>query len=215
MTAPEQTQAIRILIADDHPIVCEGLAALINRRPDMLVVAEAHSGQEAIELFRQHKPDLILLDLRMPGVNGIEACRAIHAEDPTTRLIILTTYDDDEALSQARQAGAATYLVKDAPRQELLACIRAVYRGEASFPEKIPSPLAERKSEVALTGREREVLELLGEGKSNKEISAALTIAEGTVKLHLSNIFGKLGANSRVEALTLALTRGILRLERQ
>ncbi len=213
MTAPEQTQAIRILIADDHPIVCEGLASLINRRPDMLVVAEAHNGQEAIELFRQHKPDLILLDLRMPGIDGIEACRAIHAEDPTTRLIILTTYDDDEALSQARQAGAATYLAKDAPRQELLACIRAVHQGEGSFPETLPSLLAEGKSTIVLTSREREVLQLLGEGKSNREISAALTIAEGTVKLHLNNIFGKLDVNSRVEAVTLALKRGLLRLK--
>lgn len=213
MTAPEQTQAIRILIADDHPIVCEGLASLINRRPDMLVVAEAHNGQEAIELFRQHKPDLILLDLRMPGIDGIEACRAIHAEDPTTRLIILTTYDDDEALSQARQAGAATYLAKDAPRQELLACIRAVHQGEGNFPETLPSLLAEGKSTIVLTSREREVLQLLGEGKSNREISAALTIAEGTVKLHLNNIFGKLDVNSRVEAVTLALKRGLLRLK--
>lgn len=213
MTAPEKLQAIRILIADDHPIVCEGLAALINRRPDMLVVAEAHNGQEAIELFRQHKPDLILLDLRMPGMDGVEACRAIHAEDPTTRVIILTTYEDDEALYQARQAGAATYLVKDAPRQELLACILAVHRGEASFPEKITSQLVERKPEVVLTSREREVLELLGEGKSNREIGAALAIVEGTVKLHLNNIFTKLGVTSRIEAVTLALKRGILQLK--
>lgn len=213
MTAPEKTQAIRILIADDHPIVCEGLAALINRRPDMHVVAEAHNGREAIALFRQHKPDLVLLDLRMPEMGGIEACRVIHTEAPTTRLIILTTYDDDHALSHARQAGAATYCLKDAPRQELLACIRAVYQGEVSFPEKIPSPVAEHTPEIALTSREQEVLELLGEGKSNREISAALTIAEGTVKLHLSNIFAKLDVNSRTEAVTLSLKRGLLRLK--
>jgi two-component system NarL family response regulator len=213
MTTPEKTNAIRILIADDHPIVCEGLTALINRRPDMLVVAEAYNGQEAVELFRHYKPDLVLIDLRMPVLDGVGAVYAIRARDPEARLIILTTYDGEEALYRALQAGAITYIMKDAPRQELIDCIRAVNRGERNFPGKAVPKLAEHQVEVALTAREREVLHLLGEGKSNREISMMLSIAEGTVKLHLNNIFTKLNVNSRVEAVTLALKRGILHLK--
>jgi two-component system NarL family response regulator len=213
MTPTEKINSIRILIADDHPIVCEGLAMLLNRRPDMTVVAEAHTGREAVELFHQLKPDLALIDLRMPEMDGVTAIRTIRAQDSDARIIVLTTYDGDEDIYRALHAGAQAYLIKDTPRNELLACIRSVYRGEQSLSSTVVSKLSERQPGADLTPREFQVLQLVGEGKSNKEIGATLSIAEGTVKLHVNNLFAKLEAGNRAEAVAIALKRGILHVE--
>jgi two-component system NarL family response regulator len=209
----EKKNPIRVLIADDHPIFCEGLRQLINRRPDMTVVAEARSGREALALFRQHRPDLSLLDLRMPNGDGVETMKAIRAEEPTAKLIALTTYDADENILRALRAGAQAYLLKDAPRQELISCIRAVHRGETYFSATAAKKLAQGQSSPALTNRELEVLRLLSTGMSNREIGAVLSIAEGTVKLHVNNLMTKLEAENRVGVVTSALKRGILRLD--
>ena len=213
MNPTEKINPIRILIADDHPIVCEGLAMLLNRRPDMSVVAEAQNGREAVELFQQLKPDLALIDLRMPEMDGVTAVRTIRAQNPDARIIVLTTYDGDEDIYRALHAGAQAYLIKDTPRDELLACIRSVHRGEQSLSQTVVSKLRERQPRADLTPRELQVLQLLSEGKSNREIGAALSIAEGTVKLHVNNLLAKLEAGNRAEAVTIALKRGILHVD--
>jgi DNA-binding NarL/FixJ family response regulator len=205
--------AIRVLIADDHPVVREGLAAMINRRPDMTVVAEARNGREAVGLFRQHRPDVALIDLRMPEMDGVSAILAIREQFPPAQTIILTTYDGDEDIYRGLQAGAKAYLLKDASREELFECIRAVHEGRTYLSPAIAAKLAEHMHSAALTSRELEVLRLLSEGRSNKEIGTTLSITEGTVKLHVNNILGKLGVSSRTEAVTVALKRGILRLK--
>ncbi len=209
----DKINPIRILIADDHPIVCEGLAMLLNRRPDMSVVAEAQNGREAVELFQQLKPDLALIDLRMPEMDGVTAVRTIRAQNPDARIIVLTTYDGDEDIYRALHAGAQAYLIKDTPRDELLACIRSVHRGEHSLSQTVVSKLKERQPRADLTPRELQVLQLLSEGKSNREIGAELSIAEGTVKLHVNNLLAKLEAGNRAEAVTIALKRGILHVD--
>jgi DNA-binding NarL/FixJ family response regulator len=208
-----KTNPIRILIADDHPIVREGLAMLLNRRPDMTVVAEARTGREVVALYKQLEPDLVLIDLRMPEMDGVSAIRAICKQHAAARVIVLTTYDGDEDIYRALRAGAQAYLIKDTPREELLDCIRAVYRGEHELSPTVLSKLDERPRDAELTPREFQVLRLLGEGKSNKDIAATLAIAEGTVKLHLNNLFAKLEAKSRVEAVAVALKRGLLRVD--
>jgi two-component system NarL family response regulator len=205
--------AIRILIVDDHPVVREGLAAIINRQPDMLVVAEANNGQQAIESFRQHALDVTLMDLRMPVVNGVEAITAIRKEFPDSRFIVLTTYDGDEDIFRALQAGAQGYLLKDMFREELLDAIRAVHAGRRRIPNAVATRLAERMSHTELTSRELEVLRLIAGGKSNKEIGAALDITEGTVKGHVNNILSKLNVSDRTQAVTTALQRGIVHLD--
>lgn len=209
----DKINPIRILIADDHPIVCEGLAMLLNRRPDMSVVAEAQNGREAVELFQQLKPDLALIDLRMPEMDGVTAVRTIRAQNPDARIIVLTTYDGDEDIYRALHAGAQAYLIKDTPRDELLACIRSVHRGEQSLSQTVVSKLKERQPRADLTPREFQVLQLLSEGKSNREVGATLSIAEGTVKLHVNNLLAKLEAGNRAEAVTIALKRGILHVD--
>ncbi len=209
----DKVNPIRILIADDHPIVCEGLAMLLNRRPDMSVVAEAQNGREAVELFQQLKPDLALIDLRMPEMDGVTAVRTIRAQNPDARIIVLTTYDGDEDIYRALHAGAQAYLIKDTPRDELLACIRSVHRGEQSLSQTVVSKLKERQPRADLTPREFQVLQLLSEGKSNREVGATLSIAEGTVKLHVNNLLAKLEAGNRAEAVTIALKRGILHVD--
>ena len=209
----EEKNALRVLIADDHLVVREGLAALINRSPDMTVVAEASTGREAVEQFLLHCPDVALLDLRMPEMDGVEVIAAIREQVPTARLVVLTTYADEEDIHRSLRAGARGYLLKDAPRHELLDCLRAVHDGQTVIPPAIALKLASRLMATELTPRELDVLRLLATGKSNKQIAAALFIAEGTVKTHVNALLRKLDAADRTGVVTLALKRGLLRLE--
>jgi len=203
---------IRILIADDHTTVLAGLASIIGMQPDMLVVAEAVNGREAVDLWRKHRPDVTLLDLRMPKLDGVGAIDEIRKEDTSARIIILTTYDTDNEIYRAIKAGAKGYLLKDARREELLDCIRKVSRGETCIPQTLVEKLAAGMSSETLTGRELAVLTLLARGKSNKEIGANLFISETTVKGHLHHIFTKLNVLSRMEAVTVASHRGLVQI---
>ena len=197
---------------DDHNIVRSGLTALIGTEPDMTVVAEATNGQQAIDLFRQHQPDVTLMDLRLPLIGGVEAITSIRKEFPTARIIVLTTYDGDEDIYRALQAGACGYLLKGMLADELLEAIRAVHSGLRRIPAAVAQRLADRMGGPELTPREVEVLNLIVKGNSNKEIGAALFISEATVKTHVNNILGKLGASDRTQAATMALQRGIIHL---
>lgn len=203
---------INILLVDDHPIVREGLAALIERRGEMRVVAEAAEGETAVALYAQHQPDVVLIDLRMPGMGGVAAITAVRQQFPTARFIILTTYDGDEDIYRGLQAGAMAYLLKDTPRQELLDTIRAVYAGQKRIPPEVAAKLTEHMLGPALTEREQAVLDLIVRGRSNKEIGQELSITEGTVKAHVNNVLGKLGVNDRTQAVTEALRRGLAHL---
>jgi len=207
------TAPMRILIADDHPVVREGLAAMINRLPDMTVVAEASNGREAVELYFKHQPDITLMDLRMPEMSGVDAIIAIRQKHSGARLIVLTTFDRDEDIYRALQAGARGYVLKDAPREDLLECMHAVHSGRTVIPPAIASKLADRLSATALTSREIEVLRLMADGKANKEIANDLFISEGTVKTHVNAILRKLDCSDRTQAVTVALKHGILNLE--
>jgi two-component system NarL family response regulator len=201
------------MLVDDHLVVRVGLATLINAQPDMEVVAEAGSGQQAIELFQERTPDIILVDLRMPGMSGVEVIANIRACCPEARCIVLTTYDGDEQIYQALQAGAWAYLLKSVTREEFVAAIRAVYAGQRHVPSELASRLVAYMPRSELTVREREVLQLVVKGKSNKDIAAALAISEHTVKNHVNNILSKLGVSDRTQAVTVALQRGIIFLE--
>ena len=203
---------INILLVDDHPIVREGLAALIERRGEMRVVAEAAEGETAVALYAQHQPDVVLIDLRMPGMGGVAAITAVRQQFPTARFIILTTYDGDEDIYRGLQAGAMAYLLKDTPRQELLDTIRAVYAGQKRISPEVAAKLTERMLGPALTEREQAVLDLIVRGRSNKEIGQELSITEGTVKAHVNNVLGKLGVSDRTQAVTEALRRGLAHL---
>ena len=205
--------AIRILIADDHLVVRIGLRSMIDTQPDMNVIAEAANGREAVELFRAHKPDVTLMDLRMPVMGGVEATGIIHEEFPDARIIVLTTYDGDENIYRALQGGARAYLLKDIPREEFLDDIRAVYEGQYCIPPAVAARLARRLPGPELSARELEVLKLIVEGMSNKEIAAALNITESTIKNHVNSILGKLRVNDRTQAATTALRRGIVTLD--
>jgi len=204
---------IRVLVADDHPVVREGLVALIEHRADMTVVAQASNGQEAIALFQRHQPDVTLLDLRMPEIDGLVALAAIRETFPEARIIIVTTYEGDEDIYRSLRAGAKGYLLKDTPREALIEAIIAVHKGQRWIPTEVATKLAERIGMPDLTQREVEVLRLLVAGKSNKEVGEALAITEGTVKAHVNNILDKLGVSDRTQAVTTALKRGIVRLE--
>lgn len=206
-------EQIRILVADDHPIVREGLAGLIEDEEDMIVVGEAANGREAIELFNQHRPDVTLMDLRMPQLEGVEAITLIRQQATNARIIILTTYDSDEDIYRALRAGAMAYLLKDASRQELLNTIRAVHAGEKRISPQMALKLTDRLNNPELSARELEVLRLIVAGKSNSEIGTTLYITEGTVKTHVKTILKKLGASDRTSAATTALRRGLVRLE--
>jgi two-component system NarL family response regulator len=206
-----ETDKIRVLIADDHVTVLEGLAAIIGRQPDMMVVAEAADGQEAVDLWTEHHPDVTLLDLRMPTLDGVGVIENIRKQDASARVIVLTTYDSDTEILRAIKAGTKAYLLKDARREELLDCIRRVNRGETCIPASLAEKLAAGLSSESLTGRELNVLELLAQGKSNKEIGVNLYISETTVKSHLRSIFRKLNVLSRTEAVTVASRRGLIR----
>jgi two-component system NarL family response regulator len=203
---------IRILVADDHHIVRSGLAASLGLEDDFEIVGEAESGTQAIALFPKAMPDVVLMDLRMADGGGIESTAALRAKVPDARVIIYTTFDGDEDVYRAVQAGARGYLLKSAPRAELLAAIRAVAAGERYIPPELAQRLAARISGPDISEREVEVLRLISAGKSNKEIGAALHIAEDTVKRHVSNILTKLGVSDRAQAATEAIRRGFLHL---
>jgi DNA-binding NarL/FixJ family response regulator len=201
-----------VLIADDHVTVLEGLTAIIGRQPDMAVVADAADGQQAVDLWMRHRPDVTLLDLRMPSLDGVGATEKIRQQDASARIIVLTTYDTDNEILRAIKAGAKAYLLKDTRLEELLDCIRKVNRGETCIPPSLVEKLAVGVSTESLTGRELNVLDLLARGKSNKEISMNLYISETTVKSHLRSIFRKLNVLSRTEALSVASRRGLVQL---
>jgi two-component system NarL family response regulator len=203
---------IRVLISDDHPFMREGLAAVIDYRSDMTVVGQACNGHEAVELFRQQQPDVTLMDLRMPEMGGVEAIAAICAEFADARIIVLTTYDGDEDIYRGLRTGAKGYVLKDAEPDELLTAIRAVHQGQQYIPSAVGAKLAERMGSPELSDRELEVLRLMATGKSNLEISTALSIAEGTVKFHVKNILSKLAVSDRTQAMIVALKRGIIKL---
>ena len=203
---------IRILIADDHTTVLAGLASIIGMQPDMIVVSEAVNGREAVDLWQKHRPDVTLLDLRMPKLDGVSVLEEIRQHNASARIIMLTTYDTDNEIYRAIKAGAKGYLLKDARREELLDCIRKVNRGDTCIPQALVEKLAAGMSSETLTGRELGVLTLLARGKSNKEIGANLFISETTVKGHLRNIFTKLNVLSRTEAITVASRRGLVQL---
>jgi len=205
-------QKIRVLIADDHTTVLAGLASIIGMQPDMVVVAEAANGRKAVELWLKHRPDITLLDLRMPILDGVGVISEIRQKESAARFVILTTYDADNEIYRAIRAGAKGYLLKDARREDMLECIRRVHRGETCIPPALVEKLAASMSGEALTGRELEVLTLLARGKSNKEMAAILFISETTVKGHLRNIFTKLNVLSRTEATTTAIRRGLIQL---
>ncbi|MGH8651841.1 MAG: response regulator [Gammaproteobacteria bacterium] len=205
-------RTIRILIADDHVVVREGLVAIVNRQSDMAVVGEASNGQEALKQWQEHRPDITLMDLRMPEMSGVEAIEAIRREDQKALIIILTTYDSDEDVYRGMRGGAKAYLLKDTHREELLNCIRAVYAGKTVVSPGVASKLASRLREEELTPRELEILALVGQGLSNKLIARALGITEGTVKTHVKNLLEKLDATSRTEALAVAARRGLITL---
>ena len=204
-----QENSIRILIADDHPVVRTGLALMLKYEPDMEAVAEASNGKEAVEMFRLHQPDVTLMDLRMPQMEGVQAITTIRAEFPTARIILLTTYDGDEDIYRGLRAGAKGYLLKDASCEQLLEAIRVVHAGRSRIPPSVGAKLAERMSNPELSDREREVVRLMATGKSNQEIGTALGITEGTVKFHVNNILSKLKVNDRTQAVIVALKRGI------
>lgn len=204
---------IRVLIADDHPVVREGLAALINRQPDMRVVGEAGTGRQAVELHGQLRPDVALIDLRMPVMNGVEATAAIMRDDPQHRVIVLTTYDGDEDIHRALQSGARAYLLKDMTGDELIEAIRAVKTGGRRLAPTAAMRLAERSETSELTPRELDVLKQIVAGKSNREIAQALRLTEGTVKGYVNVILQKLNVSDRTQATTAAIRRGLVHLE--
>jgi len=206
----EDNDRIRILIADDHPLICQGLCSLIDQQEDMQAVGEARNGWEAVELFRRYAPDVALMDLRMPEMDGLEALRAIHHESPAARVVMLSAFDTDEEIYRCVQAGARAYLLKSAPKEDLLQAIRDVHAGQTCLPPEVASKLALRLTVRELTHREQEVLNLLAMGRNNKEIAAGLYIAEGTVKAHVNSILAKLEAGDRTQAVMKALKRGLV-----
>lgn len=203
---------IRILTVDDHALLREGIAALVNAESDMKLVAEASNGSEAVEKFRLHRPDVTLMDLQMPALNGIEAIIGIRSEFPNARIIVLTTYAGDVHVLRALKAGARGYILKTHVRRELLDTIRAVHAGQKRIPPEVAAELAEHTGEDDLSSREIDVLRLIAAGNANKEIAGQLSIAEDTVKSHVTNILAKLGANDRTHAVTIGLKRGIIEL---
>lgn len=204
------TRKIKVLAVDDHPLLREGIAAVMAGEPDIELVAEAACGQEAIELFRIHRPDVTLMDLQMPGMNGIEAITAIRGEFPNARFVVLTTYQGDVQALRALKAGAAGYLLKSMLRKELLETIRLVHSGKRRIPPEIAAELADHVTDDALTDREVEILRRVATGNSNKIIASQLSVSEATVKGHMKSILSKLGANDRTHAVTIAMKRGFI-----
>lgn len=209
MTVPG---TIRVFSVDDHPLLHEGLATIIRNQSDLLLVAEASNGREAIQRFREHTPDVTLMDLRLPDMSGIDAMTAIRSEFPDARVIILTTFAGDVEIQRALQAGARAYVLKSMPPKELVEVIRQVHAGKKRIPAEIAAHLAEHYSDEALTGREVEVLREIAGGNRNRDIAGKLFITEETVKVHIKHIMEKLGASDRTQAVAIAVRRGIIQL---
>jgi DNA-binding NarL/FixJ family response regulator len=203
---------IRILCVDDHPLLREGIASMIENQADMALIAEACNGSEALECFRQHRPDVTLMDLQMPEMTGIDAMSRIRGEFPDARIIVLTTHAGDTLVSRALKAGARAYLLKSSVRKELLETIRAVHAGQRRVSPELAAEIAEHSADGVLTPREIEVLRLVAGGNANKEIAAQLALTEETVKAHVRNILGKLAANDRTHAVSIGVKRGIIDL---
>jgi Response regulator containing a CheY-like receiver domain and an HTH DNA-binding domain len=206
-------EPIRILVVDDHHVVRQGLVALLNIMPEIKVVGEASDGLQAIELYRSLRPDITLMDLQLPKLTGVETIQKIRADDPNARFVVLTTFDGDEDIFRALQAGAKAYLLKGMTIEELLSTIQAVHNGKTRISPAIAEKLAERMSSHALTARELGVLERIVAGRANKEIASDLDISEATVKSHINNLLSKLGVSDRTHAATVALQRGIVHLK--
>ncbi len=206
-----ETVPIRVLLADDHTIVRKGVAQILSEQPDIRVVAQASDGNSAIEMYRRERPDVALLDLRMPGLEGVEVVVDLRQEFPEAVLVMLTTYDTDDDIDRALKAGAKGYLLKDVAPADLVACVRTVHQGGTWISQVIASRLVARMTQVQLTPREIAVLRQVASGGSNKEIADVLNISEATVKIHLTHLFEKLGATSRTDAVAKAVERGLIR----
>ncbi len=213
MPADAAVRSARVLLADDHALLRTGVANIINQEPDLQVVAEAGDGAEALAAYERHKPDVTLLDLRMPVMEGVEVVRRIRERDPRALVIVLTTYDTDDEISRALKAGAKAYVLKDISADALIACIHDVLAGKTYVAPAVAAKLAERVTRIQLTPRELSTLRLMADGKANKEIAADLGISERTVKTHLGHLFEKLGVTSRTEAVKVATRRGLVRLD--
>lgn len=204
---------IRILLADDHPPLRAGLSSILNAQPGLTVIAEAGSGRETLEKCEAHQPDVLIVDLRMPDGDGIETIRALHKSTPTIHVLVLTTYDNEEDIFKALEAGARGYILKDTTSDEIIRAVREIHAGGRFLPPAIASRLADRMIRPSLTPRELDVLRLVSRGRSNKEIASAMFISEETVKSHMKGLFQKLGVHDRAEAVSTALQRGLLRLD--
>ncbi len=203
---------IRVLCVDDHPLLREGIAAIINSQPDMVLIADASNGTEAIQKFKEHRPDVTLMDLRLPDISGVDSLMAIRADAPDARIIMLSTFEGDVEIHRALQAGARAYLLKNMPPKELVEVIRQVHAGKKRIPTEIAAHLAEHLSDEALTDREIDVLKHVGGGNRNRDIAERLFISEETVKVHIKHIMEKLGASDRTQAVAIAVRRGIIQL---
>jgi DNA-binding NarL/FixJ family response regulator len=208
----KEISKIRVLIVDDHPIMRVGIAAIIEATPDMTTVAQAGSGEEAVELFEKHLPDITLMDLRLPGMSGVEAIRTLMARHPNAKFVVLTTYEGDEDIHQALAAGARSYIVKGMPHEALVSALRRIHAGGRFLPPPVSRALNSRIPNSSLSSREREVLDLIVRGKSNKEIAVELGITESTVKCHVSVILMRLNVTDRTQAVVTALQRGLVHL---
>lgn len=213
-TAASTRTAIKVLVVEDHSVVREGIVSVLNRQKGIEVIAEAKNGKEAITLHATHQPDITLMDLRMPQVEGLEAVIQIRTATPTARIVILTTYDTDEDIYQCLQAGARGYLLKDATAAELAQAVRKVHAGKRFIPPDVAMKLAERIESDELTAREKDVLEIMVQGSTTAQLAEALHISEGTVKFHINNIFQKLNVSDRTQAVVTALHRGLVRLKK-